>query len=195
MAIYRIETGQPQRRAAVRAAFDGLDLVGEDLREKIVTAWVSVWVSSTHDELDRMPYSPDLPDFPLIRHVNEVCRTGLDLARRAEIEWERPYGHDTLVPIFLLHDIDKPLIYETRGGEIDYAPLARQLPHGVIGAMLLRELGFDDHIVATVATHAVNAPFHGSTHEAYILHYADLFSSDRALADGGKTPFYQRHFA
>ena len=194
MAIYQIERGQPQRRAAVAAALDGLELLSEETRDLVITAWVSVWVSSSHDELDAMPYSPDVPHVSLIRHVNEVCRTALDLARRSRTEWGHEVDHETFVPILLLHDIDKPLLYEFRDGGAGYTPLSKELPHGVIGAMLLRELGFDDLVVATVATHAMNAPFHGSTHEAFLLHYADLFSTDCILSEAGLTPFYQRHF-
>lgn len=193
MTFYAIERGEPERRRAVRATFDGLDLLSEETRERIVTAWVTVWVSSTHETLEAMPYSPDVEGFPLVLHVNEVLRTALDLARRAEAEWGRPYDTETLVPILLLHDIDKPLLYEQRDGAVVYSRLADELPHGVPGAMLLRELGFPDLVVATVATHAMNAPFHGKTHEAFLLHYADMFSTDRVLAESGLLPFYQRH--
>ncbi len=195
MSFYTIERGRPDKRRAVETAFHGLDLVSAATRDRIVTAWVSSWTSSSHATLEEMPYSPDVQDFPLLSHVNEVIRTGLALADRAEQEWGRRVDPETFVPILVLHDIDKPLIFERRDGVVTFAPLWKQVPHGVIGAMLLRELGFDDLVVATVATHAMNAPFHGSTHEAYLLHYADLFSSDRALSDAGLTPFYQRHWA
>ena len=62
------------------------------------------------------------------------------------------------------------------------------------GAMLLKELGFPHLVVSTVATHASNAPFHGSSFEAYVLHYADFFATDHACMREGVTPFYQRHW-
>ena len=46
--------------------------------------------------------------------------------------------------------------------------------------------------VNTVATHATNAPFHGSTTEAWLLHYADLFAADHAFRVMGEVPLYLR---
>jgi hypothetical protein len=62
----------------------------------------------------------------------------------------------------------------------------------VIGAMILKELGFAHTVVSTVATHATNAPFHGRNLEAHVLHYADLFAADHAFRVMGETPLYLR---
>lgn len=194
MTLYTIERGRADKRAAVAAWLHGLDLVAPDTRERIVTAWTSVWTSSTHAAIEDFPYSPMAPDFRLALHVNEVTRAGLDLARRAEAEWGARLDPEIFVPILILHDVDKPLLYLRQNGKVEYTQLYHELPHGVVGAMLLRELGFADQIVATVATHASNAPFHGSTMEAYLLHYADFFSTDHALMQAGTEPFYQRHW-
>ena len=93
-----------------------------------------------------------------------------------------------MLPILILHDVDKPLLSDPRGK----TSLAKRMPHGVVGAMLLRDLGFDQRIVETVATHATDAPFHGDTAEAHVLHYADLFAADHALRAQGLVPFYRR---
>ncbi len=88
---------------------------------------------------------------------------------------------DVMMSILILHDVDKPLMYTREGASVGYSQLSRELPHGVVGAMLLKELGFPHTVVSTVATHAGNAPFHGSNLEAYVLHYGDYFSADQAL--------------
>lgn len=194
MSLYSIERGRPEERAEVEAWLHGLNLVGADIRERIVTAWTTTWTSSTHAKLADIPYSLLAPDFPLAQHVNEVTRTGLRLAHRAKDEWGETVDPEIFVPILILHDVDKPLLYVRRGGKVGPSQLARELPHGVVGAMLLRELGLDDRIVAVVATHAANAPFHGDTLEAYLLHYADFFSADRAIMRAGGEPFYQKHW-
>jgi predicted hydrolase (HD superfamily) len=145
-----------------------------------------------HEKLEDMPFSFGGGFYPLMNHVNEVTRAGVDLARRAAAEWGKPLDWDKLVSILILHDVDKPLIYGRDGEACVTTPLYKELPHGVIGGMLLKELGFPHEVVSVVATHATNAPFHASTHEAYVLHYADLFAADNAMFVMGKPPIYQR---
>ena len=83
-------------------------------------------------------------------------------------------------------------MYVRDRNEIKYSALWYELPHGVAGAMLLKELGFSQHIVSTVALHAGNAPYHGRTFEAFLLHYADYFSADHAMMTTGQKPYFQK---
>lgn len=192
MSGYTIDRTSNSRRQAVEQWLWGLDLVSPEIRENIVTAWVSTWSSSPYQELSEMPFSPIAPDYRLEWHVNDVTRTGVDLAKRAAADWGAKIDWDVMMSILMLHDVDKPLMYSREGGEVGYSQLSRELPHGVVGAMLLKDLGFPHVVVSTVATHAGNAPFHGSNLEAYVLHYGDYFAADRAMFLAGKTPFYQK---
>jgi hypothetical protein len=54
--------------------------------------------------------------------------------------------------------------------------------------MLLKDLGFPHEVVTTVATHAADAPFHGSNLAAYVLHYADMFATDHVMRMKGIKP-------
>lgn len=193
MSGYTIDRTSNSRREAVEGWLWGLDLVSPDVRETIVTAWVSSWSSSPYQELAEMPFSPSAPDYRLEWHVNDVTRTGVDLAKRAAADWGAKIDWDVMMSILILHDVDKPLMYTRDVDGVGYSQLSRELPHGVVGAMLLKELGFPPIVVSTVATHAGNAPFHGSNFEAYVLHYGDYFAADRAMFLAGKTPFYQKH--
>ncbi|OKO89255.1 hypothetical protein AC629_06965 [Bradyrhizobium sp. NAS80.1] len=190
---YTINRGTPPQRADVENWLFGLDLVSTPVRERILTAWVSAWTSSTHERLEDMPYS-NLAAYPLMRHVNEVTRVGVQLARSATEQWGDAFVMDTLVSILILHDVDKPLMYVRDNGAMAPSALSKELPHGVVGAMLLKELDFPHLVISTVATHAANAPFHGRSLEAYVLHYADFFATDRTCIREGATPFYQRHW-
>ena len=190
---YTIDRGTSARRDAVRTWLFGLDLVAPALQDDIVTAWVSAWESSTHERLEDMPFSPGTGFFPLAQHVNEVTRAGVDLGRRAAADWGVEFDAAVLVPILILHDLDKPLLYRRDGAGAVQTDLYCELPHGVVGGMLLKELGFAHTIVSTVATHATNAPFHGRNLEAHVLHYADLFAADHAFRVMGQTPLYLRH--
>jgi len=188
---YTIDRTNSHRRQEVEAWLFGLDQVSAKLRDDIVTAWVSAWSSSPYEALADMPFGAGV-DYPLMHHVNEVTRVGLDLARRAATDWDMRLDPEILAPILILHDVDKPLMYVRDGGGIHHSALWHELPHGVAGAMLLKELGFAHRIVSTVALHAGNAPYHGSTLEAYVLHYADYFSADHAMIQTGNKPFYQK---
>jgi hypothetical protein len=192
---YTIDSSPGERRTAVSAWLHGLDLVSPPVRERIVTAWVSSWGSSTHAAIGDIPFTVGRRFYPLAEHVNEVTRAGIDLARRAVADWAITLDWDEMMAILILHDVDKPLLYRAApDGTHEHTRLYRELPHGVPGAMLLKELGFPSIVVSTVATHATNAPFHGDTSEAQILHYADLFAADRAMKAIGERPFYQRGF-
>ena len=191
MPPYTIDRTSNHRRQQVEAWLFGLDQVSAKLRDDIVTAWVSTWSSSPYENLEDVPFGAGV-DYPLMLHVNEVTRAGLDLARRAAADWDMQLDPEILVPILILHDVDKPLMYVREGGEIRYSPLWHELPHGVAGAMLLKELGFAHRVVSTVALHAGNAPYHGATLEAYVLHYADYFSADHAVIQTGGKPYYQK---
>lgn len=58
MQPYVIDRTSNSRRRAVEEWLFGLDMVSAEVREKIVTAWVSTWSSSPYQELAEMPYSP-----------------------------------------------------------------------------------------------------------------------------------------
>ena len=188
---FRIDRTSNHKRQEMEAWLFGLDRLSPALRDDVVTAWTSTWSSSPYERLEDMPFGPGC-DYPLMHHVNEVTRAGLDLARRAADDWSMTLDPEILLPILILHDVDKPLMYVREGGAIRHSALYYELPHGVAGAMLLRELGFAPTIVSTVALHAGNAPYHGRTLEAYVLHYADYFSADHAMISTGNKPFFQK---
>jgi hypothetical protein len=187
--MYVIDRSSNWRRAAVEEKIWGLDRISPALRADVVTAWVTTWAASPYERLEDMPWSAGA-DYPLLSHVNEVSRAGVDLAARAKGDWKVEVPADTLVPILILHDVDKPLMYERRGGEVVGTELSRQVPHGVVGGMLLKELGFAHEVVATVTTHSPKMPFRGKGFSAYVLHHADMFSADHALMSLGKAPTY-----
>jgi hypothetical protein len=171
-------------------------MVPADMAELIVTAWVSAWRSSVYPNLDDMPYTLLAPTYRLIDHVVEVGEIGIELAEYRRRRWSEAWDPELLVPILLLHDVDKPLLYVPDGEGYRLAGLRGEVPHGVLGGMLLRELGFDDRVVAVVSTHASTSPFHSGRDEGWILHYADFYSCDHALrtrGTAGVTPFYQGH--
>ncbi len=192
MSPYVIDKTSNARRKAVEECLFGLDLLAPETRDRVVTAWVSTWSSSPYERLGDMPWSAGA-DYPLMHHVNEVTRAGVDLAKRAKADWNVDLANELLVPILILHDVDKPLMYVREGGAVVGSTLSKEIPHGVVGAMLLKELGFSHEIISVVATHSPKMPFRNRGYAAYVLHYADMFSADHVMMVLGKEQFLQKH--
>ena len=188
---FQIDRTSNHKREAVQDWLFGLDRLSPTTCENVVTAWTTAWASSPYERLEDMPFGAGC-DYPLMQHVNEVTRIGTDLACRAAADWGVVVEPEIMLPILILHDVDKPLMYVRERDSIQHSTLYHELPHGVAGAMLLRELGFPLKVVSTVALHAGNAPYHGRTFEAYILHYADYFSADHAMIATGNKPYFQK---
>ena len=187
---YRIDRTDGERRQQVEAWLFGLHLVSDKTREAIVTAWTSAWVSSSYLTLEDMSFSP-LVDYPLMKHVNEVTRFGIEMARHAAVEWGVQVDNDTLVAALALHDVDMPLMCARTHHGIEYTKLSRELPHGTVAAMIARDVGLPHVVVSALATHAENAPFHAESFESYIVKYADDFVTDHVLMSLGKRPLFQ----
>ena len=191
MTPYTIEQSGSARRLSVEKWLFGLEQISSPMRELVITAWVTTWSSSEYETLESMPVAHGV-DYPLMAHVNEVTEVGLNLARCVADQWNIAFDYSTLVPILILHDVDKPLMYDGVGSDIRNSKLSREIPHGVLGAMLLKELGFAHKIVSTIPLHAGNAPYHGESLDAWVLHYADYFSADQMLMKLGRKPTYQK---
>jgi len=188
---YRIEEGTPDQRQSVAARLPRLGELGAGLERQVVTAWVTSWRSSPHPDLDAMPYSLVAPGYPLLRHVSDVTEVALALADQAARTWQTPLDRELLLTCCLLHDVDKPLLYVPSEQGVVLSDDTGEVPHGVLGAFLLRELGVDDTVAAIVATHAAASPFHSRRREAWVLHYADFFATDHVLMSVGRQPYYQ----
>lgn len=192
-SLYTVRAGEPWQRQEVLRAMPRLAELGAPLREQAVSAWVSAWLASTHNTLEEMPYSLQAPDYRLLDHTNEVADAGILLADYSREQWGISLEQDVLLASLLLHDIDKALLYTRVDGTVIADPSRACLPHGVLGAMLLKEAGLADKVVTLVGTHATTSPVKTADPEAWILHYADLFACDHAFRLApGTLPFFQR---
>ncbi len=188
---YEIRPPQRSERDALLELLPELLMLPEVLVEPAITAWTVAVGSSTHTDLSRLPFGPGVRDYSLLTHVQEVTQTGLMLADYVEERWQLGVDRVLLTTILLMHDVDKPLLYQLDGAEVTLTTAGTELPHGVLGAILLRDLGFSEDATAIVATHAVYSPFHSSRTEGWSLHYADFFAADYVMRSNDLRPFYQ----
>jgi hypothetical protein len=191
-ASYRITRGTDADRAHIRSLFSDMDVLSPELADLAITAWATSWRSSAFLDPAMAPFDAEARGYPLVQHVNDTAFCGKQLAAVAVEHWGCGVSNDVLLSVLLLHDVDKLLLYGPKVGGVDLTPVSKVFPHGVLGAMLLHELGFPDSVTAIVATHAQSSPFHNGTLEAWILYYADLFAADHALLSRGMRPLYQR---
>lgn len=195
MSYYKIENGSEEDRSRVYRHIPMLDQLSEPVANDVVTAWVSAWKSSVYESLDDIPYTFKAPHYRLMSHVAEVTEAGMLLAEYAKERWAEVIDKETLLASLILHDVDKPLLYIGSGASMAPSQAYSEIPHGVLGGMLLQELGMSDSVVSVVTTHATTSPFHSSRGEAWVLHYADMFAADhvlRSLRSEHIRPFYQR---
>jgi HD superfamily phosphohydrolase YqeK len=189
MAFYQINRGTQAQRDEIRRRLPGLEELSPDIREKVITAWVTAWQNSTFESLDEVPHH-------CMDHVAEVIRFGMAFAMLAVEQWGEQWNkqldRQELIQALILHDLDKPMLYAKNNKPFEYSVVATQVPHGVLAAMILNELGFSDNVVSAVATHSPQSPLQPSTALSYVLHYADLFSADHRNLEEGTQAHYQK---
>ena len=189
---YSLDEGTENERDQVRELLGPLGKISGTVEDKIITAWTSAWKSSPYEALADAPYSNHAPEIRLMDHVRDVNHFGIRFAQDAQKHWNCDYDAEELACILALYDVDKPLMFTRRGNQVEKSEISKNIQHGVLGAMILTELGLSQRVINTVATHAVNSPFHGENFYAFVLNYADMFASDYALMQEGHVPYYQK---
>ena len=177
MAIYRMDRVTEGHRDQVRDLFQGLEKVPRRSAQRIIEAWAILFSNSEFASLEAANVSVGM-NYSLVAHTNDVVQHGRNIA--ASFSERRSFAYDivALDEMLYLHDVDKLVLFRRREETVERTGVSQRLPHGVIAAFLLKELGFDDHVVSVVCTHATDTPFHVQTPEALIMHYADMASID-----------------
>ena len=188
--LFRIQEGTRKERSQVAKIIWGLERLDPRTRDRVITAWVTAWRDGPNSSLEEMLASPT-GSYRLFDHVNEVTRAGLHLADFVAREWGNAPNESELLCMCILHDVDKAMIYGIRDGKPSISEIAGILPHGVLGAMMLHDLGFSELVVSSIALHAGTSPFHGQSLEARILHYADFFAAENERFVSGLPGHYQ----
>ncbi len=188
---YTIQSPGADDERRILQAIPAIGDLPDGVKAQAVTAWHTVWRSSSHARLDQLPYSLDAPSYSLVQHTMDVVSAGRVLERFASDRWGCAVDSSQLLATLILHDVDKPLLYSWQDGKITLSAAGRDIPHGVLGGMLLQQLGVDPAVVGPVATHAVYSPWHGTSVIAWLLHYADFFCADHVMRAEGQRPFYQ----
>ena len=98
--------------------------------------------------------------------------------------WTESIDESILLQALILHDIDKPVIVHRPETE-------NEIAHGVLGALMARDFGFDERVISLIACHSPKSPVRPGNAMMQILSYADLFSADHILLSEGRKAFFQ----
>lgn len=169
-----------KRAEIVARSFSSLDLIGDpDLRRGVIDCWVRVWRESSWERLEDCPVNPNIPDMPLVDHVN--CLAEMALASAKALEKYRPgltLDRDHLITGILLHDLSKLVEIAPGGDGPVFSGLNRRLPHSVYGACVAMQQGFDTKIANMILSHTRLTGAKPDSPEAVLLHYLDYGMAD-----------------
>jgi len=137
-----------------------LPLIGrigdKKLRELVIEVWVRLWRESPYRDIGQAPnYLSEMDgDETLVRHTGAVAKMSIAVAR----EFQQAYGislnFDHLLAGALLHDVDKLVLYERKGGSVQLSELGNKVSHGGYGAKVAAQAGIPQDIVNIIACHS-----------------------------------------
>ena len=180
------EADQAGRESILRVLPMILDLE-ESLQKKTVDLIFSAWQASGVERIEALKFSRHT-EYPLYLHIQETVRIGMMLWKYAKEHWKDNWTQSVddsiLLQALILHDIDKPVIVHRPETE-------NEIAHGVLGAMMARDFGFDERVISLIACHSPKSPVRPGNAMMQILSYADLFSADHILLNDERKAFFQ----
>ncbi|WP_306060629.1 HD domain-containing protein [Natronococcus wangiae] len=131
----------------VREAFPELERIGsDDLRERVVEAWVLGLERGGWRSIEDIPYAWNIHEVTNVEHVRGVARIALEAAgEQREFHGADP-DEDTIVAACLLHDVGKCYEYPDHVDddlldEPDPRYASEEIPHSISGYALAHEVG------------------------------------------------------
>ena len=191
MSFYQIVRAKEGDRAVITALLPSIKSLSEENQILVCDAYNTVWKNSSFQDLRTIRFSKHSQHYALIDHINEVVALGTTLSSKAKEMWDDSFtekiDEEQLLMLLLLHDLDKVMLLCEKN---EAAQLNEKIPHGVLSALILNELGLPERLVGLIANHSPSAALHTADPMAQILHYADLFSADHIFMLADRKPFF-----
>ncbi len=149
------------------------EIEDDSIRDKVIEVWLRVWKESGYPTLEEVPQRGPAQD-TLVKHTNAVANGAFALARQFQQEYGLPVNLDILLAGALLHDVDKLLIFEKKGSNVEYSEFGKKIPHGSYGGYIALEVGLPIEVVSLVITHASTCTWEPVSVEGILLHHADF---------------------
>jgi putative nucleotidyltransferase with HDIG domain len=176
----------------VERAFPAItDIQDTKLRSQVTACWIDAWQQSKYATLEEAIFSPQMPKWRLIDHVQAVTSIAVQIVKVLTQFHQTPINRDYVLAGALLHDIDKLLIYEKTAQGYQRAKILNKFPHGYLGARIAHKHDVPNAIEHLILSHTRHQLISPTTIEAIIVHYADFADYD-ALAYTSHLPLLDK---
>jgi putative nucleotidyltransferase with HDIG domain len=153
------------------------------LRESVVKAWYIAWKESSFKNLEDAPFG--LPeDAPvgvtpfqgdtLVKHTNAVASAALAMGRLLIQQYAVKINLDYVIAAAILHDLDKIVMYESKGGRIVHSELGGKIVHGAYGGHIALLAGLPQDIVFIIMAHSPKVDVELLSPEGKLVTFGDL---------------------
>lgn len=159
----------------VLEAFPSLaEIDDQELREQIVSVWISTVDASAYDSLEEAPWWPPEQDSldewkSSASHIRDVAGLSVTFADVLSERFDADIDRDLVVAGALLHDISK--FHELAGDEL--TELHDWLPHPHYGVHVVAKAGLSEHLQHIVLSHTARSAVEPQSIEAQIVATAD----------------------
>jgi 7,8-dihydroneopterin 2',3'-cyclic phosphate phosphodiesterase len=159
----------------------------EALREKVVLTWYKAWKRSNFKRIEDVhQFEParSYLEWSNVDHTNRVCTACETIAAMLAEDMHISINMDQLLAGAVLHDVDKPVIFDARSGGL--TETGRRFAHAVMGSMLALAEGLPEEVAHIIGAHSVKfSPTPPGSVEAILVRHADhIVAESFYLAQG-----------
>lgn len=170
-------------KEAIRKAFPLIaEIEHVKLQESVVKAWYIAWKESSFKNLEDAPFG--LPqDAPvgvtpakgdtLVKHTNAAASAALAMGRLLIQQYDVKINLDYVIAGAILHDLDKIVMYERKGGRIVHSELAGKIVHGAYGGHIALLAGLPQDIVFIIMAHSPKVDVKLTSPEGRLVSFGD----------------------
>jgi hypothetical protein len=172
------------------------------LRECVVNAWYIAWKESSFKNLKDAPFGipedapPGVTPFEgdtLVKHTNAVASAALAMGRLLIEQYDVKINIDYVIAAAILHDLDKIVMYESKGGRIIHSELGGKIVHGAYGGHIALLAGLPQDIVFIIMAHSPKVDVELLSPEGKLVTFSDLGILRTLQAATSKQPTYSSH--
>ena len=147
--------------------------------KKLAAVWDEMFQQSAWDTPEQACFSPDLPQYRLVDHVNVTIEGTLAVADCIEKYQHIPFDREAIIVLGVLHDASKLVEYAPApDGGCAATEIGRTIQHGVMAACSALRHGFSLGVMNQILTHTPRSRMKPSDKEALLFAHVDLSDAD-----------------